>query len=274
MNSTLQTLLAHPAIQGGVAPFLVGALVAALGHPVRLARLAPAAGFLAGVYLVGTFAFEPLNATRKLVVLGAAAPLVGLIVDLAFRPGRSFGVALGAIFGVAALWVFWTVLAQRPIPQAVLHGTGIVLFVVLVVSLTVALRADPVRAGAAGVGLGLGVGAGAILGASALLGQYGTALGAGAGGFVMMVMIFGRRVAAGAAFTLSASVTASLLAAGAVLLAEFPWYAALALASVPIVVRLPLPQRVHPAAQMLAASSYALAAVAAACVLAWMAGRG
>ena len=273
MNGTIQNLLAHPAIQGGVAPFIVGALVAALAQPVRLARLAPAAGFLAGVYLIGNFAFEPLTATRKIVLLGAAAPLVGLIVDVAFRPGRAFGIVLGAIFGAASLWAFWTVLGQRPLPQAALHGTGIVALVVLIVALTTALRADPVRAGAAGLGLGLGVGAGAVIGASALIGQYGTSLGAAAGGFVLVVTILGRRVAAGSAFTLSVSVTAALLAVGAVLLAKFPWYAALALALVPVAVRLPLPRGAHPAPQVLVASMYSLAAAAAACTLAWMASR-
>jgi hypothetical protein len=273
MNGTIQSLLAHPAVQGGVAPFLVGALVAALAQPLRLAKLAPAAGFMAAVYLVGNFAFEPLTATRKIVLLAAAAPVAGLIVDLAFRPARGSGIMLGAIFGVAALWAFWTVLGQRPLPQAVLHGTGIVALVVLIVALTTALRADPVRAGAVGLGLGLGVGAGAILGASALIGQYGTALGAAAGGYVLLVTILGRRVAAGATFTLSVSVPAALLALGAVLLAEFPWYAALTLALAPVAVRLPLPRRAHPAAQAMVASAYSLAVATAACMLAWTASR-
>jgi len=233
MNGTIQNLLAHPAIQGGVAPFIVGALVAALAQPVRLARLAPVAGFLVAVYLIGNFAFEPLTATRKIVLLGAAAPLLGLFFDMAFRPARGFGVVLGALFGAASLWVFWSVLTQRPLPQAILHGAAIFAFVVLVVAATTALRADPVRAGAAGLALGLGAGAGAILGASALIGQYGIALGAASGGFILVVMAFGRGVAAGAAFTLSVSVTAGLLALGAVLLAKFPWYAAAVLALAP-----------------------------------------
>jgi len=273
MNSTIQNLLAHPAFQGGVAPFLAGAVVAALGQPLRLARLAPVAGFLAGVYLIGNFTFESLTATRKIVLLGAAAPLVGLFVDLAFRPGRAFGIVLGAVFGAASLWVFWTVLGLRPVPQAVVNGTGMFLLVLLTVMATTALRTDPVRAGAAGLGLGVGAGAGGILGASALIGMYGMALGAGAGAFVLAVMILGRRVAAGAAFTLSVSVTAALLAVGAAMLAKFPWYAAATLALVPVVVRLPLPRLARPAAQALVASAYSLAAAAAACALAWAASR-
>lgn len=273
MNSTIESLLAHPAIQGGVAPFIAGVLVAGLGQPVRLARLAPIAGFLAGVYLVGNFSFESLTATRKVVVLGAVASVAGLVSDLAFRPARGSGALLGSIFGLVSLWAFWSVLGQRPLPQALLHGAGIFLFVGLTVSLTAGLRADPVRAGAAGLGLGLGVGTGAILGASALIGLYGTALGAAAGGFVLVAMFLGRRLVPGMTFTLSVSVTASLLAVGAVLLAKFPWYAALVLSAVPAAVRLPLPQRAHPAAQAFVASLYSLGAAAAACALAWMASR-
>lgn len=273
MNSTLQSLLAHPAVQGGVVPFVVGVLVAALGQPVRLARLAPVAGFLTAVYLIGNFSLEPLTATRKIVLLGTLASLAGLVVDMAFGRARGAGVLLGAFFGLAAVWAFWTVLVQKPLPQAILHGTGIALIVAVTVLLTTALRADPVRAGAAGLGLGLGAGAGAILGASALIGQYGAALGAAAGGFVLIVMILGRRVAPGTAFTLSVSVTAMLLAVGAVLLAKFPWYATLALAAVPVAVRLPVPRRAHHAAQVFVVSLYSLTAAAAACALAWMAGR-
>lgn len=273
MNSTIHNLLAHPAVQGGVAPFIVGAVVAALGQPLRLARLAPIAGLLAGVYLIGNFAWEPLTATRRIVLLSVAAPVLGLFVDLAFRPARAFGVVLGALFGAASLWVYWTALGNKPVPQAVVHGTGVFLLMLLTVTATTALRADPVRAGAAGLGLGAGAGASAILGASALIGQYGTALGAGAGGFLVVVMILGRRVAAGATFTLCVSVTAALLATGAAMLAKLPWYAALTLAMVPVVVRLPLPQLARPAAQVLVASAYALATALVACALAWVASR-
>jgi hypothetical protein len=86
-------------------------------------------------------------------------------------------------------------------------------------------------------------------------------------------MTLGRRVAAGTVLTLTASVVAALLGAGAALLAAFPWYAALALALVPVAVRLPVPRNAHAAVQALVASIYSLAAAAAACALAWMASR-
>jgi hypothetical protein len=79
---------------------------------------------------------------------------------------------------------------------------------------------------------------------------------------------------AGASFTLAAGVIASLLASGALLLAKLPWHAAATLALVPVAVRLPLPDRAHPALQAVVASVYALAVAGGACALAWMASRG
>ncbi len=66
-------------------------------------------------------------------------------------------------------------------------------------------RPIALRAGAAGLGLGLGAGVGAVLGASALLGQYGMGLGAGCGAFLLLAMILGPRVAPGATLTLTAA---------------------------------------------------------------------
>jgi len=135
------------------------------------------------------------------------------------------------------------------------------------------LHDDPVRAGAAGVGLGVGAGVGAVLGASALIGQYGIAVGAASGGFLLLVMTFGRRVRAGASLVLTASAAAALLACAAVLLAQLPWTAAAALGLVPLAVRLPLPARSHPGIEAVIAVFYALVPAAGCLALAWMASR-
>jgi hypothetical protein len=55
--------------------------------------------FFATVYLTGQLAFE-----RKLLMVSLAAPLLGALADLAFRPTRSGGVVLGIAFGIAAFW--------------------------------------------------------------------------------------------------------------------------------------------------------------------------
>jgi len=269
----MQELLAHPAVQGAVAPLVVGLAVAALLLPVRLSGLAAVAGFLVAVALIGNFSFSTLSATRKLVLVAAAAPLLGVIADFAFKPTRIAGPVLGALFGAAGLWIFWTVLAHQPLAQALRLGAGVVVLVLWTVAAAMPLARDPVRAGAAGVGLGLGAGIGAVLGASALIGQYGMALGAASGGFVLLVMLLGRRVSAGASLALGVSVTAALLACAAVLLAKLPWYAAAVLGLVPLAARLPLPDRAHPGIQAVVAVFYALVPAAGCWAIAWAASR-
>jgi hypothetical protein len=180
---------------------------------------------------------------------------------------------LGAIFGVAALWVFASVLRQKTPLDAALIGAGVVALTVWLVSVTVSLQLDPARAGAAGLMLGLGTGVSAVLGASALIGQYGMALGAACGGFLLLLLALGPRVGAGHALTLTVSVLSALLAAAAVLLAQVPAVALLALALVPLAARLPLPGT--PLwMQPVLASVYTGLPAAGACALVWLQSRG
>lgn len=270
----MQELLSNPVIQSSAVPFIAGLILAVALFPVRLAGLAAAGGFLGTVYLVGDFALQPLTAARKIVLVGLAAPVLGAIADLAFKPTRATGVVLGAIFAAASVWVFWSVLSQKSPELALLFGGGVAALVMWTVAFTVSLQGDAVRAGAAGLFLGLGAGVGAVLGASNMLGQYGMALGAASGAFLLLVMILGKRVAAGTTLTLSVSVIAALLAAGAMLLAQLPWTSLAALALVPLLVRLPVGEKLPAWLQAIVASIYALVAAAAAWALAYVASRG
>lgn len=270
----MDQLLRDPIVQSSAVPFLAGLIVAAALFPVRLAGLAAAAGFLATVWMVGNFGFSPLTAVRKIVVLAMAAPLLGALADLAFKPTRATAPVLGALFAAGAIWVFWSVLEQKSASNLAPIAAGLLAFVTWTVGFTVSLQQEPVRAGAAGLALGLGAGVGAVLGASALLGQYGMALGAACGAFLLLVMILGKRVVAGVTFTLTVSVAAALVGAGALLLAQLPWTSLAALAFVPVLVRLPLPERSPAWVQAIVASIYASVAAVAACALAWLASRG
>jgi hypothetical protein len=269
----LQALLRDPAIQSSAVPFLAGLLAAALLFQARLEGLAAIAGFLAAVALIGNFAFDPLTATRKIVLVGCAAAAVGALTDLAFKPTRLGGPLLGAIFGAAALWVFAAVLRQKLPVEVVLTGAGVVALTAWLVAASVALQHDPARAGANGLMLGLGAGISAVLGASALIGQYGMALGAACGGFIVLLWILGPRVGAGHALTLTSAVLASLLACGAVLLAQLHPVAVAALALVPLAARLPL-ARAPLWMQPVLAGVYTGLPAAGACALAWLSARG
>src|SRR5438477_13045886 len=71
----MQEMLANPAVQGGLAPFIAALTVTALLAPFRLGGLAVVAAFATAVYFIAGFTFEPLTATRKIILLGFAAPL-------------------------------------------------------------------------------------------------------------------------------------------------------------------------------------------------------
>ena len=81
-------LLSNPAVQAGAAPFAAALVVALALQPLRLGGLAVTAAFLVAMQLVSGIQFSPLTATRKLVLLAIAAPVVGVAADFAFKPTR------------------------------------------------------------------------------------------------------------------------------------------------------------------------------------------
>ena len=264
----MQELLAHPAVQSGAAPALAGLVAALLLSPLRLSGLAVTAGFFTALYLAGRLDFH-----QRMVVVAAAAAAFGALIDLAFRPTRSAGAVLGIVFGMAAFWVYLQALGHRPPQELALYAVGIAGLAALGVICMTLSYAEPERAGAAGVALGAGLGVASWV-FSWRLDLAGFSLAAACGGFLLLAAALTRGVVPGASFTLSTGVIASLLAAGAVLSGRLPWYAAAALLLVPIAVRLPVPQRAHPAARALVALLYGLAAAGAVCAIAWSARRG
>jgi len=267
----MEAFLANPLVQGGIAPFVVGLVVVAVLAKARLAGLAVTAGFAVAVALASGLVFMPLTAIRKVALLGLLAPGVGVAVDFVLKRGRTPTIPIALVCGALTVWVFWSVLRQKTLGEALLMGGGTALFVAWLVGSTLTLAGQPVRAGAAAVVLGLSTGVSAILGASALLGLYGLAIGAGAAAFVLAQMLTGRRFAAGATLTLSASVATGLVAAAALVLAQLPWYSLLVLGLIPLAVRLPASDRLPVWAQALLTSSYGFAAASVAFVLTWQA---
>ena len=182
----MDELLSNPAVQAGAAPFLAGLIVAVALRPLKLGGLAVTAAFAATVYLVAGFQFSPLTATRKMILIAFAAPVIGILVDFAFKPTRLGAALLALAAGGAAWWAFAPVLAQRPASEAgLLLASAIVVATFVVGFGQAALASDGVRAGAAALALGIGAGVASIFSASAAYGSYGLALGAGAGAFLL-----------------------------------------------------------------------------------------
>jgi hypothetical protein len=271
----MTALVENPLIQAGAAPFAVAFVVSLLLGRVRLAGLAVAAAFAVAVALITGFTFAPLTATRKIVLLGLAAAPLGLVADLLGSIGRARAIALGLLAAAATLWTFWPILAQKPPADAWLPGGVATLLVAwLVASTNADLVTRPVEAAAAVLLLGIGAGSLAILGASALFGQYGIAIGAGAGGFLLVAMLRNRTFDAGSTLALPGALVAGLLVAGAMILAQLQWYAAVLLAFVPLAVRPQVVRRASVAVRAVLLALLAAVPVTAACALAYYASRG
>lgn len=266
----MEELLAHPAVQGGVLPFIVGLLVTLVLQPLRLGGIAGVAGFATAVYFVAGFNFTPLTATRKIILLGLAASVAGILIDFGFKPNRAGAAFLAVLSAVAAMWVFWPVLSQKSGRDLWLLGATVSGSVAVLVGIGMTfLAAQPVRAGAASLVTALCVGVASILAASATYGLYAIALAAGSGAFLLVQMLRGKPGFAGATLMLPAMLIAGLVAAGAMLLAQLPWYSVAVLALVPIGTLLPVPRTAAVWLQALLLSLYASAIAAVACYLAW-----
>lgn len=237
----MDEILGHPAVQGGIAPFVVALVVVLAMQPLKLGGVAVTAAFLTTMYFLSGLTFTPLSAMRKVAILAMVAPVVGVLADFAFKPTR-IGAALLAVAGVAgALWAFWPLLAQMPLGQAWLLAGSVAVALVFMISFAqLYLAADAVRSGAAGLGLGLATGV-ATFAVSITSGLYGIALGAAAGAFLLPQMIMGKKSFAGATFILPATLVAGLVAASAMVLSQFPWFLVPVLALVPLGARLPVP---------------------------------
>jgi len=264
----VQELLGHPAVQGGIAPFATALVVALALFGARLGGLAVGAALATAVYLIGGFAFPPVSAQQKILLVSLAVPVVGVIVDLAFKPTRAAAAVLGLIFGVLVLWVGINVLRQKETTALLIAAGGVFALTAWLTSAMFALRDDPVRAGAAALALGLGLGVSAMLSASASYGQYAVSVGAGAGAFLLVQMLLNRNIVAGATLTLSAGVACGLIASGALLASPFSPYAAAVLALIPVAVRLPAPKG-GLWLQAITVSIYGGIVALAACLLSW-----
>lgn len=253
-----------------MAPLAIALVLALALRPLRLEGLCLVAAFVGSVYLVSGLDFTPLTATRKVVLLSMAAPVLGLLVDFAFKPTRLGALLIALAAAAGALWSFWPVLAHKPGSERwLLAGTaGLALAFVSGFSL-LQLAGDSVRAGAAALALGLGAGVASVLSASVLYGTYGVALAAGAGGYLLPQMIIGRKCQGGATFALTFSVAGGLIAAGAMTLAQLPWYCVLVLALVPVAAILPAPRNAPVWLQAVIVSLYGFVIAGAACALAW-----
>jgi hypothetical protein len=267
-------LLDHPAVQGGLAPLVVALMVAAIFARTRLAWIAILAAYATMVALSTGFSFSPLTAGRKTILVGLVAPVVGLVLDLLPRAAKSVAVIASVAAGAISIWIFMSILHQREGMTAIAMGSGVALFVAVLVGLCVRLRGDGLRAGAAALGLGLATGIAGLLAASIGYLLAGVSIAAGGGALLLTQVLLSRKLAAGFLGTLTFGLLTALFAVGSALLAELHWYVLPLLLLVPLAVTLRAPERAPIIVRAAVLAAYALIAAALPILVAWFAPRG
>jgi len=241
----MKELMMHPAFQAGVAPFIVS-LIAAISlfrGASNRSGLAIIFGFLVTVYLVMGFSFEPLNSTRKIVLFGAFAALIGLILDL-LPFSKRWSLSALVMMGIGAtIWLFWPLLTNQPLSDVLLPITLLALYTAWLLFAFGSMDKHPAMQGGAGLlALGIGTGISALIGASALFGQLGSAVAAGVGAFLLLHVFLDEETPTGFTVIVTSVTICALVGIGANQYAQLTWTALPLLALIPLVIRLPLPE--------------------------------
>ncbi len=263
----LQELINHPAVQAGFAPFLVALITALLLQRLKLSGLAVIAGFAITIYLASSFSFEPLTSSRKIVLAGLIAAAIA--IPLSLLQARWTSYLLATFGGMTAVWAAYGILLHQETQALWLWGSGCAAYAAFLVWGMDRLAQYPLRAAGAATALGIGTGAAALIGASALLGQFGLAIGSAAAAPLLIQFIRNRPLPTGRMLTLPLAIIAALTGCLAVLSARLPWYALPFLAIIPVTAQLiPLPGKsLRVQSTVLSLATFTLAGIAI--YLAW-----
>ncbi len=269
----LEAWLNNPVFQSAIAPFAIAFIAALLLRPLGgwVAGLGFAAAFYTAIWMIVGFQFLPLTSTRKLLLAGAGAVLIGLLIELMprnFDKLRPW--ALGAAAACVALWLIWPMVLRREGMELWLLVIPALAYAASLVGGVDTLRDKPVATVVACLALGIGTGISALLGSSALLGQLGGAVAAAVGAFALVFLIRGEFAPRGG-FSVPIPLLCALIGIASVVFARLPWYSLLPLMLVPLLAHLPVPQRWGVLGKGLLAAAYVLPAAAVAIAITWRA---
>jgi hypothetical protein len=266
----MNELLNNPAIQSGILPFAIALISLLILRPLGWywACLALMIAFYCGVYFMVGFQFTPLTSTRKIYLLGFAATALGLILDI-FPVARRYVITLVAVLGAAsALWVLWPFLSRKEGMDLWLGGIGALVYLGWLTALVERNRLAQPAIYAGVFAIGIGTGLSALLGASALLGQLGSSIGAATGAFILL-SLFRKDTPTGTSFTFPAALLSGLIGISAVAYAQLPWYSLIMIAAIPVLLNLPLPSTLSKPKQLLIMCALTLALAIAAIGATW-----
>jgi len=231
----MDSILAHPAFQSGIAPFVVSLIISITCLRWSLVSgLSIVAGVSISVYLATGFSFEPLTSSRKIILLILLSPVVAILCKQLITNVKVRNNCFAALGALAMLWVFWPVLARNP-SEALVPTLAYMIFAAWMVAIFTKLSdTSSISAGAAATSVGFSVGIIILTGASAMLGQMGLSLGAAAAAFLLTQLVFKIDREAGITVTFSSGLIAGLLLPASVVYAKVPWVVLPLIAIVPI----------------------------------------
>jgi hypothetical protein len=240
----MDELLANPVIQTAVVPFFVALIAGAILNRFGWywAGLTVVTGFVACAWLVMDLKLFPLSSTRKIVMLGLVAVVAGIVLDVYAGRRRFIPPVLFVSGIIAASWVIWPVLNRREGAEFWLLAIGASIYAGWLMMAMERLRDWPLRAGTAALSLGIGTGVSAVMGASALLGQLASSIGAASGAYLLLTL-FVPKQPAGSLLTIPVALLCSLLAIAGYVYATLPWYVLPLLAIIPLLACVPLPEQ-------------------------------
>jgi hypothetical protein len=189
----MNELVAHPAVQGAVIPFVASA-AAAFALRGRALALAVALGLAVTAVLLLGWELQPLTTTRKLVLVSLLAAVAAAgVARLAPGQARAAHAVLAIAMAVGAVWVVQRALAQQPPAEAAaMMAAAAVFMIVLLAGLSPAQESVLANAAVA-VMLPWAAAAVAIQGASAVLALLAMAAGTAAFAGVLYGFVVRRR---------------------------------------------------------------------------------
>lgn len=263
----MHALITHPAVQAVLLPFIVALLSAELLQRLRLSGLAIIAGFAITVYLISGFGYTPLTGTRKIIWLGLASGLLGILLTLI--SGALWRPVLAVLSAAAAVWVVINTLSQYNTAHALQWGAGIALYAAWIVYWMDELHEAPVRAASAGLALGLGSGATLLIASVPVLGKLDLAIGSAAFAYLTIMLISNSHLPCGRSFTLPIALITALTGAVALMATKLPWSIFAIFAAIPLVAKLPVSDKSAVWIQATLLSSATLLCAIGAAYLSW-----
>lgn len=231
-------LLNHPAIEAGIVPFLLALLIGAL-LPKRLpwwSALVFSLAYFAAAWLILDGRLTPLSSSRKLVIAGAGAVMLGLLLQHLITGSRALQQTFIVLAIAAVGWLIWPKFVRADLWQQVTLASATAVYALWLSFAFYQMRDEDIATSISATVLGFATGICALIGASSLLGELGIAVGASSAAIAIIGL--GKRIDHSAGFYFPVAVLCALTGVASVLYAKVPWYALLALAGIPLLAML------------------------------------